>query len=284
MNKPNKKMAIIAGCASLGILAMAGGAFAFFSASTDPDTETIKVGSVALGDVNVEFDKSPDTSDSFTTDNLIDPVTGALTNLNPGDKIPMEFTVSNTGTKSVEEKTYVYLIFDNNNGKEGPDFSDGSNYISKDEDGNFYTTNYSNFIESITVKQGNTVVAKINADGTAAAGTLGIYKLPPSEGGKIYKAIRFEAGSSILNGVTVPNGADPETEANAVGTSKTYSYTIEFDLRANIHTMNQSLTVKTLTQAIQYRNSSAGEVGTLLTQAEAVYDDAGNFQYGFKAN
>jgi hypothetical protein len=62
------------------------------------------------------------------------------------------------------------------------------------------------------------------------------------------------------------------------------SGTIEFDLRANIHTMNQGLTVKTLTQAIQYRNSSAGEVDTLLTQAEAVYDDAGNFQYGFKAN
>lgn len=247
MNKPNKKMAMIAGCSALGLACIVGGAYSFFSESKDVSDNSLTVGTVDLKDVDITMSGSVNDVSNVQTDSTFADGVG-LTNLNPGDIIPVDFTVENNGNKSIEEKTYVYIIFDNNENNEG-------------------YGKYSNFIDSVSILDSskNPLASNLITHGT--------YKL----NGVNYPAIRFEAGAedSSYKGVLNGTGNNAETEKDAANaTKKEYHYFIKFALDANVHTQNQSLTIKTLTQAVQYRNSvptvgdTLGTLDTLMNQAE----------------
>ena len=252
--KKSKKMAIITGCSFLGLAALATGALAIFSAEKKVDAQDVKFGSVDIKDVTISFEKSADTSTQVPTDNIIDAF-GNLTNLNPGDSIPFSFTVENDGTKSVQEGTFVYIVFDNK--LDGATPAQGTNYF--DDAANYGP--YSNFIESIQV---------LDEDGLTYEVTEGAYTDPVTK--VTYRALRIKSNLETLSGVNVENGAEPELEVDVYGdpipTSHTHKFTINFALNANVHTMGQSLSVRTHTEVLQYRNTASSDLRDMLNASE----------------
>lgn len=235
MKKPSKKAVLTLSSTAVAGAALFGLVYAYFATQTDPSAAKTTVGTVSLSDVQIKFDPSETHSEDLA-DNVIDAETGELKNLNPGDIIPVKFDVENVGTKSIVSKSYIYLVFDNN----------GEGYAQ-----------YSNFIDCVTVK---------DANGRAipeSAIVRGEYKI----GDTWYPALRFEAldysgdeSFDVLNGT----GTNAETEQGIEATKVTHTFKIDFSLDANVHTQNESMSVKTFTRALQYRNTGEDDIDDLM--------------------
>jgi hypothetical protein len=235
MKKPSKKTVLTLSSTAVAAAALFGIVYAYFSTQTDPQSATGTVGTVSLSDVQIKFDPSETHSEDLA-DNVIDAETGELKNLNPGDIIPVKFDVENMGTKSVFSKTYIYLVFDNN----------GEGY-----------SRYSNFIDCVTVKDadGNVVPPESIVRGTYLIGETW------------YPALRFEAQDysgnesfDVLNGT----GDNAEIEQGIEVNKVTHTFKIDFSLDANVHTQNESMSVKTFTRALQYRNTADDDIDDLM--------------------
>lgn len=238
MKKPSKKT-IIMGCSLAGAICLIGGSFAYFAAQDEGEDQHSKIGTVTIDDVKVNIGTPENTEGTVNTDAEVDK-DGNLIRLNPGDIIPVDFKITNTGSKSIEEKTYVYIIFNNN----------GSADYGK----------YSNFKECVSI---------LDEKGTEIETVKGTYTDKGEDGSVLgtYEALRFAVEPAILDGNPNKTNAETQTEANGQY-EKTHAFKIKFKLGANVHTMNQSLEVRTLTQAIQYRNTNKEDVDKLLKEAE----------------
>jgi len=227
MKKPNKKLVLTLSSTAVAVAAIGGLVFAYFSSQTDPNSDSATVGTVSLKDVEIHLSDS-ETQTAPLLDTVVDTETGNLTNLNPGDIIPVEFAVENTGNKSIVSKTYVYLVFDN----------DGKGYAE-----------YSNFVDCVSVLDSD------NNPIDPESITSGMFKI----GEDLFPAIRFEVldysgndNYDVLNGT----GENAEEEDGIDAISATHTFKIKFSLDANVHTQNESMKVKTFTKALQYRNTS----------------------------
>ena len=250
MKKPNKKTIII-GSSLVGAICLIGGSFAYFSAQDTDAPKDTKIGTVTIDKVDINIGTPENKEGTVNTDAEKDE-NGNLIKLNPGDIIPVDFKITNTGSKSIEEKTYVYIIFNNN----------GSADYGK----------YSNFKECVSI---------LDETGKEITTTKGTYTDKDDKGNILgtYEALRFAVEPGILNGN--PSKGNAETQEDTNGDTqdkdgnpiegqyqKTHAFKIKFKLGANVHTMNQSLEVRTLTQAIQYRNTNSTDVDKLLEEAE----------------
>lgn len=247
MNKLNKKTALIIGCASAGAVCLLGGSFAFLHSQKSVAPVSAQMGTVGMEDLVINIsDKSETTSDSLN-DIYLDS-NGNLKNLNPGDIIPIDFTVTNDGNKSVIEKSYVYLIF--NNGQTSGSPTD-----------NVYG-DYSNFIDMVSV---------LDEKGEKVNVTSGVYKVGDNAS---FKALRFEIpeNGTILNGT----GANAETETGVTSSSATHKFKVKFGVDANVHTQNQSMQIKIFTQAMQYRNTGNNDMSSLMDDSAVFTPDSGN--------
>lgn len=94
-NKTNNKKKVVRGASvALCVAALGMGAMSYF---TDYKTETMSAKAGKLG-ISLTMDKND--------------LNGGLTIINPGDKNPLEFTVTNTGEKSVDVKHVVTITAD----------------------------------------------------------------------------------------------------------------------------------------------------------------------------
>ncbi len=244
MNKLNKKTALILGCTSVGVICLLGGSLAYLNAKKDVKLE-MHTGNVGIDNVEITYPQKAENSSNELNDLNVDK-DGNLINLNPGDIVPIEFTVNNNGNKSILERSYVYIIFNN----KSSDDKGNVNHASGDNYGK-----YSNFIDMISVTHAD-------KNHTAIDVTKGTYK---DENGNTYKALRFSCpdSNSILDGV----GNNAEQEAGSLGTSATHKFNINFGIRANVHTQQQSMQIKVFTKAIQYRNSADQDLEELLNDS-----------------
>lgn len=246
MNKLKKKTALILGCASAGAVCLLGGSFAFLHTQDTGNKVSTQIGTVSMGNLAVEISNKSETTSDELNDIKIDE-NGNLTNLNPGDIVPIDFTVTNSGSKSVIEKSYVYLIFDNNQATGTP-----TDKVYGD---------YSNFIDMVSV---------LNDKGNAVEVTTGTYKLGDNAS---FKAIRFEVpeNGTILNGF----GPNAEKEQDVTSNSATHTFKVKFGIDANVHTQNQSMKVKIYTQSIQYRNTEDSDLTALMDDSAVFTPDSG---------
>lgn len=241
MNKLNKKTALILGCTSVGVICLLGSSLAYLNAKQDVKLE-MHTGNVGIDNVEITYPQKAENSSDELNDLKVDE-NGNLINLNPGDIVPIEFTINNNGNKSILERSYVYIIFNNNSSadKGNANHTTGDNY-----------GKYSNFIDMISVTNADTAHSAITV-------TKGTYQ---DENGNQYKALRFSCPetNTILNGT----GLNAEEEENALGASATHKFNINFGVRANVHTQQQSMQIKVFTKAIQYRNSTDQDLNELL--------------------
>lgn len=216
---------------------MATGALAFFSDATVFETQSGKVGTVSISDINLLVaDNTGNSSESFKT-------------WNPGDINTITWRVENTGTKSIATRNKLYLYWE-------------------DE-----MNNYSEANDIVYLYPQNVLNSDIEAEMLAKDPKSKIDIGAPKEitiNGKKYTGWEYIVSGDILDGV----GADAETgdafetdyKSNLNDMSSTYdsiAYKLALSNYANVHTMGKNFKVVVVTEAMQARNTADSEWETV---------------------
>lgn len=225
--KMKTKNKIIATSLGVGTLALIGGTLAFFSSSSE------SVISAIGGTVGVD---------------VSDITIGNLGNINPGDNDPtlpdgdrpegnshdIEFSVENTGSKSIRTKHEITITMEN-------ETLDPSVFMICDADGNEVVKKY--------YLVGDEYLTQNEYD-----------KLP--EGENFCSAVKYVIASDIFDGVgDESNGAEKEDvstvhEENGVA-KKEYTYQLAMSNKATDIYQGEKMNVRVETFAIQFRNTDA---------------------------
>ena len=206
------------------------GALAFFSDTATFETQSGKVGTVAINDTNL-----------LITDNTGKNVQSFMT-WNPGDVNTISWKVENIGTKSIATRNKLYIYWDDEMNK----YSEADNVVY------LYPQNMSN----------NDIEAEMLAKKPDSKINIGEPK-QFTINGKTHKGWEYIVPGDILDGV----GKDAETgdafetdyKSNINDMSATYdsiAYKLALSNFANVHTMDKNLKVVVVTEVMQARNTS----------------------------
>ena len=229
---------------TVSVAVFLGAAFAYMSTNNKPiKTLSTSVNNISISEVKISTDKS----NNQNYDNIINK-DGSIQNLNPGDVVPLKYSITNNGNIAVQVNSYVYLIFDNNK----KIVSQNSTDLREK-----YYGNQSNLIDSVSLWQNNT---KLSC-------TEGYFK----QGNEIYYARRYEIlpAAFTLNGKSEDIGSPQKIDID---------FDAKFDLHANSNTMNQGFRVKTFTNTIQYKNTSEEDLNKLMSEEKSFFVVTGGEQ------
>lgn len=236
MKVKNKFILAVTGCVCAVALITAG-AFSFLSSASSDSTD----GAVGVFNAHSElYLSNPDAGN----------IGKNLEKMNPGDVHDINLFVSNEGNKSLATKSYVYVLWDDN------DFNKWSNH----KDSIYvYLGNY----QTSAIEEA--MLAKDNSEAVDCE-----YVEDVDYDGKKYCGYFFETPTLTLDGSTGPDqeldfsGPTPQNfEWSNHSTSGTWKYKFGFSNYANVHTEGKNFKVVSITKAIQYRNTNNSDWETI---------------------
>lgn len=236
MKVKNKFILAVTGCICAAALITAG-AFSFLS-SVSSQTDD---GAVGVFDAYSQlYLSNPDAGN----------IGKNLEKMNPGDVHDIGLFVSNEGNKSLATKSYIYVLWD-------------------DDDFN----KWSNHKDSIYVYLGNYSTSAIERDMLAKDRSNAVdceYVENVDYDGEKYSGYFFETPTLTLNGSSGPDqeldfsGQTPQNfDWSNYANSGTWKYKFGFSNYANVHTEGKNFKVVSITKAIQYRNTNDSDWETI---------------------
>ena len=243
MKTKNKLIIALSGCLCATAMLTAG-AFAFLSSSVTK-TEEAKVGTF---DVSSELTISSDGTSIGKT----------MTQFTPGDVANINLHVSNNGNKSLATKSYIYILWDND------DFNKWSNH--KDSIyvyGGYFAT--SKIKESMLNKEHPSpeiecqYLENVSYDNEEYSGYLFETPKVVLDGSKY---VSDDEREEDFSGQT-PQPFEWDSASNQVRFSGTYKYKFGFSNYANVHTEGKPFKIVSITKAIQNRNTNESDWETI---------------------
>lgn len=216
---------------------MATGAMAFFTDATVFETQSGKVGTVSISDINL-----------MVTDNTGKP-SESIKTWNPGDINTITWKVENTGTKSIATRNKLYLYWEDDMNK----YSEANDIVY------LYPQNISN----------NDIENEMLEQNTKSKIDLGAPK-DITINGKKFTGWEYVCSGDILDGVgdnaETGDAFEADYQSNLNDMSPTYdslAYKLALSNYANVHTMDKNFKVVVVTEAMQARNTADSEWETV---------------------